>query len=75
MIQITAYLRDEADQVKWKALKNKTEWLHNALNPYENLTRTTVVSPSMFEGLKRVNDPGIKSRMPIPKSFSARRKK
>lgn len=32
MIQITAYLRTEEDLVKWKALENKTEWLHQTLN-------------------------------------------
>lgn len=32
MIQITAYLRDEEDLAKWKALKNKSEFLHDALN-------------------------------------------
>jgi hypothetical protein len=31
MIQITAYLRDEEDLKKWKALPNKAEWLHNNL--------------------------------------------
>lgn len=32
MIQITAYLRDEADYELWKAIGNKAEFLHNALN-------------------------------------------
>lgn len=31
MIQITAYLRDDKDLVKWKDLANKTEFLHEAL--------------------------------------------
>lgn len=31
LIQITAYVRDEADLAKWKALDNKTEWLHRML--------------------------------------------
>lgn len=33
MIQITAYLRNEEDLKKWKALSNKVEFIHNALNP------------------------------------------
>lgn len=38
MIQITAYLRDEADKAKWDAIPRgkKAEWLHIALNePYD----------------------------------------
>lgn len=31
-IQITAYIRDEADLAKWKAISNKTQWLHERLN-------------------------------------------
>lgn len=31
MIQITAYLRTEEDLALWKALPNKTEWLHSML--------------------------------------------
>jgi hypothetical protein len=32
MIQITAYLRNEEDYTNWKAIGNKTEFLHNALS-------------------------------------------
>ena len=31
LIQITAYVRTEEDLAKWKALKNKTEALHQML--------------------------------------------
>lgn len=31
MIQITAYLRDDDDLKRWKALGNKTQFLHDAL--------------------------------------------
>lgn len=33
MIQFTGYFRNEEDLSKWRAIPNKTEWLHNALNP------------------------------------------
>lgn len=32
LIQITAYVRNEDDLAKWKALGNKTKWLHDRLN-------------------------------------------
>jgi hypothetical protein len=32
LIQITAYVRDEQDLAKWKALPNKTEAIHQMLN-------------------------------------------
>ncbi|MBA3758882.1 hypothetical protein H0X10_04640 [Candidatus Saccharibacteria bacterium] len=32
LIQITAYVRDEADLAKWKSIDNKTQWLHDHLN-------------------------------------------
>ncbi len=31
MIQITAYLRDEEDLARWKAIGNKSAFLHDAL--------------------------------------------
>lgn len=31
LIQITAYVRDEAALAKWKAIPNKTEWLNEHL--------------------------------------------
>lgn len=31
LIQITAYVRDETDLAKWRALSNKTQWLHDKL--------------------------------------------
>lgn len=33
MIQITAYLRDEEDLSKWKAIPNKAAWFHEKLKP------------------------------------------
>lgn len=47
MIQITAYLRNEEDLARWKALENKTEWLHDCLSGKEAL-RT--VPPRVVEG-------------------------
>lgn len=32
LIQITAYVRDYEDLAKWRAISNKTEWLHLCLN-------------------------------------------
>jgi hypothetical protein len=32
LIQITAYVRNEQDLAKWKALPNKTEAIHQMLN-------------------------------------------
>jgi hypothetical protein len=51
MIQITAYLRDEEDLAKWKAVKNKTELLHNALNNQQRIMN--IVANSEIE-LKRL---------------------
>jgi len=40
MIQITAYLRDEQDLVRWKALANKSQFLHDALMVQDGLYKT-----------------------------------
>jgi len=52
MIQITAYLRTEADLKLWKKLPNKTEWLHQQLNaPTIQTLLTKDIKPLKDENL------------------------
>lgn len=55
MIQITAYLRDENDLIKWRQVSNKAEFLHQALQSigspvplraYEKITKSTIQETS-----------------------------
>jgi hypothetical protein len=46
VIQITAYLRNEEDLAKWRALENKSEFLHQALSGVkENTKKPHVIKP------------------------------
>lgn len=42
MIQITAYLRDEEDLNKWKAIGNKTQFLHDAIQVQDSTLHSTM---------------------------------
>jgi hypothetical protein len=56
MIQITAYLRTEEDLVKWKALVNKTEWLHNQLRTSQD-AGSSLTDRGVKDVLKKVPSP------------------
>ena len=56
MIQITAYLRDEADLKLWKALPNKAEWLH------DNLKRPHEEKPKPMEAEIKGDDITLKDK-------------
>lgn len=53
LIQITAYVRDEEDLNKWKALENKTQFIHDALQG----NTVHIAEEKPFKGPKIVNSP------------------
>lgn len=118
MIQITAYLRDEEDLALWKAIGNKTAFLHDSLHVQNSTSHGTmypkgetkpasgatviVNDAEITERVKEIDEKFNKplqeaaeahadkimerviktpkdvpdfDRQPIPKSFTARKKK
>lgn len=69
MIQITAYLRDEADLALWNAIPRgrKTQFLHDALRVQSN-SKGSVYSNDTFEDKKLVSmaSPELDDPKPIP---------
>lgn len=82
MSQRNVYIREE-DEAKWKALPNKSEFIHNALNRTGIMVGDKVVQEIKINKPKPIKTKQDAEKVieakgwsgPIPKTFSARKKK
>lgn len=78
----TIHIRRE-DEDKWKALSNKSEFIHTALNATEFVHEKGAMSTAGFKSIKtpKMEVPehhlyvDVADTRPIPKSFTASKKK
>lgn len=76
MPRVNIFIRDE-DWIKWQAIESKPDWLHEHLEKIE-VAFQPITKVTLLRKVKHSNKPVVVNDNfsgPIPKSFSARRKK